>query len=179
MIIDILCLGSLALGFWIGYSRGIVSTAFGLLAIFFGLLITFKFSYVTTDLLEKVFGDDNALVLLLGFVLTFVAIMLLVRMLAKGIEKLLMKIKLNILNKVAGGVLLSMIFGMVFSVMLWFFDQAGVVSSGAKQESRTYPTLQDVPEASRALVDSMKPMFQEFWTDASLFIDKIGPKKDS
>jgi len=179
MIIDILCLGSLALGFWIGYSRGIVSTAFGLLSLFFGLLIAFKFSPHTTDLLERVFGDGNALIKLLGFVLTFVAIMLLIRMLAKGIEKLLMKIKLNMINKAAGGVLLSMIFGMVFSVLLWFFDQAGVVSSEAKSKSATYPTLQDVPDASRALVEKVKPMFKEFWNDASEFIDQIKPDADS
>lgn len=174
MIIDILCLGSLAIGFWMGYSRGIVQTAFSVFAIFFGMLITFKFYEVTNGLLENIFEPDNPLVFLLSFVLTFVGIMLLIRLLAKGVENILKKIQLNILNKLAGGVLLSMIFGIVFSVLLWFFDQAGVVSAEVKSASNTYPILQDVPEASRQLLEKLKPLFVEFWEDASRMIDKLG-----
>ncbi|NNE28666.1 MAG: CvpA family protein [Saprospiraceae bacterium] len=179
MIIDILCLGILAIGFWMGYSRGIIRTIFGILSIFFGLLIAFKFSPVTTNLLENLFKSSNPLIFLLGFVLTFVAIMLLIRLVAKGLEKFLQKIKLNILNKVAGGILLSMVFGIFFSVLLWFVDQAGVISPRAKADSMTYPILEDVPEASRELAEKVKPLFIEFWNDANEMIEQLGKDKNN
>jgi len=62
MIIDILCLGTVAMGFWMGYNRGIVQTAFSIIALFVGLLVAFKFSEVTNSLLEKLFGNDNPLI---------------------------------------------------------------------------------------------------------------------
>jgi len=70
-----------------------------------------------------------------------------------------------------------MVAGVVFSVVLWFFDQAGVVSNEAKSASMTYPMLQDIPEATRELFSKLQPLFQDFWNEASEMIDKM--KKDS
>ena len=177
MIIDILCLGAMVMGFWMGYSRGIIRTIFGLLALFFGLLVTMKFHAVTTDLLGRLFGSDGILIYVAGFVITFVAIMFLVRLLAKGLEKMLMKIKLNFLNKFAGGALFSFMMVIVFSVLVWFTDRANLISENTKQASISYPTLTQLPAASRSLLEKAKPIFSEFWEDTERILDNMKERK--
>jgi len=173
MIIDIFCVLAMALGFWMGYSRGIVKTVFALFSLFFGLLIALKFAPVTTNLIGRVFNSEGPLIFVAGFVVTFVAIMLLVRLLGGSIEKLLIKIKINFLNKFAGGALLSVAMVVVFSVLLWFTDRAGIIKSATKEESVTYPMLVELPGASQTLVQKVRPLFEEFWQDSEKFFDDM------
>ncbi len=173
MIIDILCIGAMALGFWMGYARGIIKTVFGLLSLFFGLLVALKFAPVTTNLLERLFGGESVLIFLMGFVLTFVAIMLLVRVLAKGLEKLMTSIKLNFINKFAGGALFSMVMVVLFSILVWFFDRGGLIENSTKNASVSYPTLVQLPSASQSLLEKVKPLFLEFWQDTEKTLDRL------
>lgn len=173
MIIDILCIGSMAIGFWMGYSRGIIKTVFGVLSLFFGLLVALKFAPVTTNLLERLFGGESVLIFLMGFVLTFVAIMLLVRVLAKGLEKLMTTIKLNFINKFAGGALFSMVMVILFSILVWFFDRGGLIEQSTKNASISYPTLVQLPAASQSMLEKVKPIFKEFWEDTERMLDGI------
>ena len=173
MIIDILFIAAIIIGFWMGYARGIIRTIFGLLSLFFGLIISLKFAPVTTNILERVFNTESVLIFVLGFILTFVAIMLLVRLLAKGLEKLLTKIKINFINKFAGGALFSMMMVVLLSIMVWFTDRAGLIKESTKNESISYPTLIQLPIASRSLLEKVKPIFQEFWNDTEKALDGI------
>jgi len=173
MIIDILFIAAIIIGFWMGYKRGIISTVFGLISLFFGLIISMKFSPTTTDILERIFGTESVFISILGFILTFVAIMLLVRLVAKGLEKLLTKIKLNFVNKFAGGTLFSLMMVVLLSVLVWFVDRAGLIKPSTKNASISYPTLVQLPTASRALLEKVKPLFQEFWDDTEKTLDRI------
>ena len=103
--------------------------------------------------------------------------MLLVRLLAKGLEKLLTKIKLNFINKFAGGALFSMIMVVVLSILVWFVDRAGLIEGSTKNASISYPTLVQVPQASKTLVEKVKPLFQEFWEDTEKTLDRIKNRK--
>jgi len=144
MIIDILFIAAVIIGFWMGYSRGIIRTIFGLLSLFFGLIISLKFAPVTTNILERVLNTESVFVFVMGFILTFVA---------------------NFINKFAGGALFSMMMVVLLSILVWFADRGGLIDSSTKNASISYPTLTQLPAASKALLEKVRPLFQEFWDD--------------
>lgn len=53
MILDIICGILVAGSFYIGYTKGILKTIFGVLSIFLGLLAALKLSFLTIGILEK------------------------------------------------------------------------------------------------------------------------------
>jgi len=86
MAIDIICLIFLAYGFWIGYSKGIISTVLSLTSYVFGVLAAMKFGPILGDM---IFGWAPALTsvgsFIIGVVAVFVMTLVLFRIVAKGL----------------------------------------------------------------------------------------------
>ena len=71
MAIDIIAALIAVYGFYLGYTKGIVKTIFGIVSIFIGLLAALKLSPYIVQMLEKVSGSNSPMVFLVGFVLEF------------------------------------------------------------------------------------------------------------
>ena len=108
MAIDIIAILIAVYGFYLGYTKGIVKTIFGIVSIFIGLLAALKLSPYLVKGLEKVSGSNSPLIFLLGFALTFVLTLFLIRFLGNRFEDLLKAIKINFFNQVLGGAALSL-----------------------------------------------------------------------
>ena len=173
MAIDIMFLLSMVSGFYIGFSRGIIKTVFGVIALIFGFLAAFKFAPGMTQLLETSFNSTNPLMFLAGVALSFVLAMFLIRLFARGLEGALKTANINVINQLAGGVLLSALMVVLYSVLLWFGEQAHIVNDAAIHESKTYIVLKDIPGKAMVVANQIKPVFEEFWDQSLDMMDRL------
>ena len=67
MAIDLIAAVVAVYGFYLGYTKGIIKTIFGIISIFLGLLAALKLSPYLVRVLEKVSGSNSPLIFLLGF----------------------------------------------------------------------------------------------------------------
>ena len=179
MAIDIMFLLSLVSGFYIGYSRGIIKTVFGVIALMFGFLAAFKFAPGMTKFLETSFNSTNPLMFLAGVALSFVLAMFVIRLFARGLEGALKTANINVINKLVGGAVLGVFMVVIYSVILWFGDQAHIVNDEAKQTSKTYIVLKDIPGKAMVVANQIKPVFQEFWDQSMDMMDQLKDLQDS
>lgn len=173
MVIDLIFLIFAGYGFYLGFSKGIISTVFTVLSYAIGLMAAFKFAPSMTTFLENTFHTDNPLMFIAGFLLSFVLTMVLVRMLAKGIEGVLQTANINFINQAAGGVLLASIMIVVFSMVLWFGEKSHIVDEDTKEQSITYPILKNFPERVWTIAKVLQPVFEDFWDASVDFMDKL------
>ena len=173
MILDIICAIFLASSFYIGYSKGILKTVFGVLSVVFGILFSLKFSFVIINFLEKFLTVDPRLIIVIGFVLTFLLVLIGIRMIGKGIENILETAHINFINQIAGGILSWLISLIIFSSIIWFMDQIKFISPETQKNSISYPLLREVPEKSKIVFSKIKPFFSEFWIKTKQAMDKI------
>ncbi|MDQ3142287.1 MAG: CvpA family protein [Bacteroidota bacterium] len=179
MFIDIVCALILATSFYLGYTKGIIKTVFGILSIIIGLLVTLKFSYLVIGFLERFLTIDPRLIIIIGFVLTFILVLIGIRMIGKALEKLLETAHINFVNQLAGGLSSALIALLIFSYFIWFLNQLKVISPETKSASFSYPVLESVPEKSKIVFAKIKPFFSEFWDKTQKAMDKVENKEDN
>lgn len=175
MFIDILCAIFIGTGFYLGYSKGIIKSVFGILSILLAILVTLKFSHWMIGLVEKLFHVDPRLHVIIGFVATFLLVAFTIRLLGRGFEKVLESAQINFINQLAGGIVSTLLTIMLFSSIIWFFDRIRLIGPETKSASISYPYLQSVPEHSRWLMEKCKPIFIEFWQKTNEALEQAEP----
>lgn len=177
MVIDLMFFIFAALGFWMGYSRGIISTVFTVFSYFFGVIVAIKFSDGMTKFLQTTFNDDSALYYIAGLLLSFVLAMFLIRMIARGLENILKAGNVNMINQLFGGLLLSGVLVVLFSFLVKFGNESKMIEQKTKNESITYIYLEQLPETAMVGLSKVTPLFRQFWNNTMDMIDKV--KKQS
>ncbi|MEO1517622.1 MAG: CvpA family protein [Bacteroidota bacterium] len=173
MVIDIVFFIFIAYGFYLGFSRGIIRTAFTILSLTIGVMASLKLAPATTKFLETTFADDNPLMFLAGMLLSFTIVMVILRMIARGLEGILKTANINVINQIMGGVLLSALLVLLYSVLLWFGDQAHMIDKETKVKSITYPYLQQYPGKVKQVAMQFQPMVEEFWDQSLDMMDRL------
>lgn len=173
MPIDIIAMLVLALGFWHGFTRGVVSTVFNILAYLFGFIIAFRMTSVATVVLERIFNTDNPLMPIAGFLLNLSVIFLIMRAASGSIESILNFAYLGIANRMLGGVLTGAFYVLIFSILLWFFVKATLVDEETLEASRMYPMLREMPLRAKDVVVRLKPLAADLWDDSLTWMDRI------
>jgi len=163
MYIDIFLAVFILIGIIQGFHRGLIRTVFAVLGTVIGFLAALKFAPYVVSFFEGVFHLTPVLALVLGLVVTFLALMLGIRWLGKSFENTLKLAKVNIFNKLLGAALFAALMIVVYSAVIWFVARTDMLSDTQKNQSRTYPFLQEVPEKTGALIEKIKPVFTEFW----------------
>ena len=173
MIIDVVFAIVLLYGFYLGFSQGIINTLFAVLSIIIGLLAAFKLAPATSNFLETLFKSSNPLMFLGGFIITFIVTMFLIRTVARALEGLFRAARINFINQLVGGVVLSGVLILMLSMLIWFGDQATLVDKATKQESMTYPYLEQYPQQVKGLGRVLRPTFEEFWVQSVDMLNKL------
>ncbi len=173
MVIDIIFALVVLYGFYLGFSRGIISTVFTILSFTFGLMAAFKFAPGMTLFLERSFNSSSPLMFLAGFLLSFAVTMIILRMIARGLEGILKTANINVINQMAGGLLLSGILVLFYSFLLWFADSGHLLDQKTKTESFTYIYLEQFPGEVRTIGAQVQPVFQEFWDQSMNMMDRL------
>ena len=178
MWIDLTLLVFVALGFSVGFSRGIIRTTFNVLSLAFGVIAALRFTPAMTEFLKNAFNEDSALMYLAAIVITF---SLLIRLLARGLEGLLQTANVNIVNQVAGGALMAAVTTLLFSVVLNFILGSTYTDSDIQEataESRTYPFLKDYPALALDMAGELRPVFTQFWDYSIGILDQVQDMAD-
>ncbi|MBK8954693.1 MAG: CvpA family protein [Saprospiraceae bacterium] len=173
MLIDILLAIFLGLSFYLGYSKGIVKSFFGIMSILIATLVTLKFSFILIALLENISSIDPRLALVLGFLFTFLIVVFTIRLIGRGFEKFLETAQINFINKFIGGVMSAVIVLTLYSSMIWFLNQIRFIDSSTKEESQSYSLLESLPEKTKWVWSKTKPLFSEFWEKTNHVLDSV------
>lgn len=183
MILDIICLIFAAYGFWVGYSKGIISTVLNLTSYIFGLLAAMKFGPVMADLLKDIFSAQNSAwtggLFILGFILTFALVLVLFRILARGLTGILESVNVNFINQILGGALSGFFFILVYSGLVMFADRSRLIDGDAKEKSITYTILEPLPQFVWKRGQSLLPIFTDFYNQAADAMDALRENVDA
>ncbi len=176
MVLDIIVALILAYAFYSGYSKGIIGTFFSVVSIFIGILAAMKLSPIVIGLLDNVLNINPAFVFIIGFVLTFILVIALIRFIGNRLEDLLKFAHLNFINKIGGGLILTLAFAIGLSYALVFLNKTRIISESAKESSLSYALLAPLPEATKGITESVKPLFRDFWDKVVDTVDEIKEK---
>ncbi len=178
MIIDIFFFIAIGYGFYLGFSKGILGTIFGILGFLLALVASFKFAPAATDFLQRAFHTDNPMTFLGGFFLMLLISLWIVRKFVNMIEGGLAKANLSIINQAAGGLLMAALLVFAYSNVVKFAETAHLISEETRYEARTYPLIETFPEKTRVVWEKTKPVFQEFWNESINFLDRMQAMND-
>jgi membrane protein required for colicin V production len=176
MLLDIIVAIVVSLGFYLGYTRGLIKTVFDSLSLVIGILAALKLSPIVINILEEIIKTSPAVSFLLGVVITFIAVMAIIRFIGKKLEDMLEAVNINFINKLAGGAVQGLFFAYILSLAIWLVDSLKVLKPEVKAASITYSLLQPLPEKGKAVFTSLKPVFQGFWDKTVEAMDGIKGK---
>jgi membrane protein required for colicin V production len=179
MLLDVIVAIVVTLGFYLGYSRGLIKTVFDTLSLIIGVVAALKLSPIVINMIGGIIKMSPAITFLVGIVLTFIGVMALIRFVGKKLEDLLSAVNINFVNKLAGGALQAIFFAYLMSLFLWLLSSIQVLSPETKAASITYSALEPLPEKGKKVFTSLKPVFQGFWDKTLEAMDSIkGTKSD-
>lgn len=173
MAIDIMFGIMVLIGFYIGFSRGIIRTVFVVLSLVFGLMAGFKFAGPMTTFLKQSTGQESPLMFAAGFLLSFAIVMILIRMIAKGLEGILQTARINIINQIMGGMLTSFVMILLYSFLLWFAEQSHMIAPETKRASVTYVYVKEFPGQAQQVFVRIKPLIKDFWDQSMDMMDQL------
>ncbi len=173
MPIDLLFLIVFGAGFRHGYTRGIITTVFNLLAYVFGITLAFKITPTTTNILERMFNSSNPSMFVVAFIVNVGLIMFMLRAAASAFEKALQAVYLGFFNRILGGTIMALLAVLIYSVLLWFAVKVQFINDATIAQSRTYPILKDVPGKAKAIAIRMKPFATEMWDSSLKWMDEL------
>lgn len=173
MAIDIMFGIMVLIGFYIGFSRGIIKTVLSVLSLVFGLMAGFKFAGPMTTFLRQSTGQDTPLMFAVGFLLSFAIVMILIRMFAKGLESVLQAANINIINQVLGGLITAFVMILLYSFLLWFGEQSHMIDEATKRQSVTYAYVKEFPGQAQSVFVRIKPIIKDFWDQSMDMMDQV------
>ncbi|MBK8079042.1 MAG: CvpA family protein [Saprospiraceae bacterium] len=179
MILDVFVAIVVSLGFYLGYSRGLIKTVFDSLSLIIGILAALKLSPIVINILQSFLKISPAMTFLLGVVITFIGVLALIRFFGKKIESALEAVNINFINKIAGGVLQSLFFAYLLSLAFWLLSTIKVLSPEVQKASMTYSLLEPLPEKGKKVFVSLRPVFQGFWDKTIEAMDNIKGKSEN
>ncbi len=179
MLLDIIVAIVISLGFYLGYTRGLIKTVFDSLSLVIGILAALKLSPIVINILQGIIKTSPAISFLLGVVLTFIGVMALIRFAGKKLEDMLEAVHINFINKLAGGAVQGLFFAYLLSLAFWLLNSLNVINPQTKSASLTYSLLEPLPEKGKAVFSALKPVFKGFWDKTVEAMDGIkGEDKD-
>ncbi|MCB0542900.1 MAG: CvpA family protein [Lewinellaceae bacterium] len=173
MPIDLIFVIVFGFGFRHGYTQGIISTVFNVLAYLFGITLAFKITPVTTNILERMFNSNNPSMFLLGFIVNVGLIMFMLRATSRAFETALTAVYLGFFNRVLGGAIMAGLSVLIYSVLLWFAVKVQFINDATIAQSRTYPILKDIPGKAKSIAIRFKPMATEIWDSSMQWMDGV------
>jgi membrane protein required for colicin V production len=173
MPIDLIFIIAFGLGFRHGYTQGIISTVFNVLAYVFGVVLAFKVTPLTTGILERMFNSQNPTIFIAAFLVNISLIMFMLRAAAGAFEKGLQAVYLGFINRALGGAIMATLAILIYSILLWFAVKVHLVNETTIAESRSYPLLEKMPSAAKQVAMRLRPFAEEAWDTSIGWMDRL------
>lgn len=172
MIIDLATIVCAGWGFFTGYRKGLLHSAFFLIGLVGGAVAALHFSAEVSEWMSNNVDIPQKYLPLLSFALIFAVVTGGVIMVANGIESLLKVLSLNIFNKIAGAAIWTCIALFLLSTVLWFLVQYELIGAAQLEASVTYPMLSTVSPIVVSTFGYITPFFQEVLEKLETLIDE-------
>ena len=172
MVLDVITLVLFVYGFWVGYSRGIITTIFTYASILIGIVAAIKFAPILTNIVARLTGVEHPLLFVVGVVGAFFICMFFIRLIGKGLVEALEFANINFVNQILGGMLSGTTFLLLFSYLLWFGDQAHMINDGLKAESNTFGFVSMLPDKAKQAAIIVLPFVGDIWNESMDVFDK-------
>jgi uncharacterized membrane protein required for colicin V production len=173
MPIDLIFIIAFGLGFRHGYTQGIISTLFNALAYIFGIVLAFKITPTTTNILERLFNSQNPSMFIVAFLVNVALIMFMLRTTASALEKGLQAVYLGVINRILGGTIMASIAVLLYSILLWFAVKVQFINETTVAESKTYPLLEKMPSVAKSAAMRLRPFAEEVWDTSLGWMDRL------
>jgi len=178
MTIDFVVAIFVTMGFYMGYSRGLIKTVFDTLSLIIGILAALKLSPIIINLLQQIIDTSPALTFIMGIILTFVLVMVIIRFIGRKFEYILESLNINFINKMAGGAIQALFFAYLLSMGLMLLNSINVLKPEAKSASITYSLIEPLKDKGSSILLKAKPIFSGFWDKTLETMDEIKSKAD-
>jgi membrane protein required for colicin V production len=160
MTIDILFLLIVLLGFYKGYSKGLVMAALSLIGYIAAIFTTM---YCTQKFIAFIHWQ-SPYAPIVCYVGLFIGVIILFRLLGKMIEGMLELVELNFVNKLIGGVVGAFIGIAIFSSLIWLLIHVDVLPKTTIATSKVVSYLIPVGHYVIEMAGKLFPVIKEFFT---------------
>lgn len=163
MIVDIFFILIVVYGLYLGFTKGVMRALLTLANVIVALVLALKISPMVAGGLESIFGSLSFAWLIISFFIVFLVAYWAIGWIIRLIDKTLRSRSIKAINKIFGGLILGLFFLLCYSMLIGFLDQSGMISETTKNNSKTWVVIENMPGASKSLIDKTKPLFREFW----------------
>ncbi len=160
-------------GFFIGFKRGLIRSIFSVLALFLGVIGALQFSSVASIYIHEWLNVSSQYLPLVSFIAVFLGILIVVKMLAALLDKFIKFVWLGPINKVAGGLFWTLLMAFIFSTVLWFLNQATLLSPELKTVSRVYFFLEPISPWVLLSLGKLVPFIGNAYESLELYFDSL------
>ncbi len=138
--LDIFIVCLIALGFYRGFSKGLIIELTSILALILGVYGSLTFSNLTFDFISNTFPNqlesvEESYIKLFSFALTFIIILLSISVAGKALTKVAKILFLGFLNKLFGGLFGAIKYILIISFCFVFFENINSAFSFVNNEN--------------------------------------------
>lgn len=173
MILDIVFAILLLLAFIHGYRKGLIHSIVSLLAIVIGIMAAVYLSELTAIYIDKWFNVSSKYLPLISFMVVFIGIYLLFRLLENMLEGFFKLLKLNFINQFAGAIIWSIIWVMLFSTILFYSNNAGLLSQELKTESVVYEKAEPFAPKTIEIIGKVIPPVKNIFNSLQQWFEDL------
>lgn len=142
-IFDVVVIGLLVLGAFMGYNKGIIASAASLAALFLGIWGAIKFSDFVAGYISQWIHTDARVTNIISFAIVFILIVIAVHFIARALENMVEAAAIGTLNKVFGSAFGVLKYALIVSVLLVIVNafKPSLMSQEFKQKSLFYKPI--------------------------------------
>ena len=145
---DVVVVILLAYSLFRGLSKGFIIEVSGMIALFFGIMGSFKFSSLVGNYLTQYVEWSPKIIQAVSFILLFIGIVYAISIFAKMLTKALKIVALGGLNRLLGGLFGIIKWGIILSALTLVFKEINsfmtLMSPSILDESITFPILEEL-----------------------------------
>lgn len=156
MIIDILLVIFLALGFYAGYTNGVLGVSLKILLFLGCILLALKLFPIVFLFMENTFTDLTLIYFVLGFLLVLTIVFFTYRFLSRKIGSWVTSSSMRMVNKIFGGVILALFVLLFSSFISGRLVKLKVLKEETLDASLIYPLIAMVDRGFTSLVTNVK-----------------------
>ncbi len=156
MIIDILLVLFLTLGFYAGYTNGVLGVSLKILLFIGCILLALKLFPIVFLFMENTFTDLTLIYFVIGFLLVLTIVFFTYRFLSRKIGSWVTSTSMRMVNKIFGGLVLSIFVLLLCSFVSGRLVKLKVLKKETLDSSLLYPLIEWVDHGFSALATNVK-----------------------
>lgn len=176
MWIDLIFIIVLALGFYIGYSNGLLGTILKLVLMIFAFLLALRLFPIMFLFLENTFVQVKVWYFILGFILVLGLVLFLYKFTSNRIEKWISTHRNYIVTKLIGGLVLGVFILMVSSFVVGRSMRLHLLKPQEFDHSLVFPVIVEMDKQFGKLLSKVDETINKAFEENVKSINKIGDK---